>query len=75
MKITDSKQLGTLIREHRKRLKITQKDLAFASGTGTRFISDLEKGKQTCEIGKVLIILNSLGLKFSVLMQDEEYQD
>ena len=72
MKITDSKQLGTIIRLRRKGLKLTQKDLAFTSGTGTRFISDLEKGKQTCEIGKVLIVLNSLGIRFNILNSDNE---
>ncbi len=46
----------------RKQLKITQKDLAMACGTGLRFIVDLEKGKPTCQIGKTLQVLQSLGL-------------
>ncbi len=55
-------QLGKLIRETRKNLGVTQKDLAMTSGTGIRFIIDLERGKETCEIGKVLTILNTLGI-------------
>ena len=47
-------QIGKLIRETRKNLGVTQKDLALTSGTGIRFIIDLEKGKDTCEIGKAL---------------------
>ncbi len=66
MIIKNTKQLGTIIRAQRKQFKITQRDLALTSGTGTRFISDLEKGKQTCEIGKILQIVNSLGLKVSL---------
>lgn len=62
MKITDSQSLGTAIRGARRRLKVTQKDLALASGTGLRFIIDLEKGKPTCQIGKALEIVRNLGL-------------
>jgi HTH-type transcriptional regulator / antitoxin HipB len=47
-------QVGELIRDTRKRLGVTQKDLALTSGTGLRFIVDLEKGKETCELGKAL---------------------
>jgi len=36
------------------------------SGTGLRFIIDLEKGKPTCQIGKMLQVLNALGLKLQV---------
>jgi hypothetical protein len=35
------------------------------SGTGVRFIGDLEHGKETCEIGKVLAILNTLGIRIT----------
>jgi hypothetical protein len=39
--------------------------LALTSGTGLRFIIDLEKGKETCEIGKALTILQTLGIKLT----------
>jgi y4mF family transcriptional regulator len=51
-----------MIRENRKRLGVTQKDLALTSGTGLRFVIDLEKGKETCQIGKVLTVLQTLGI-------------
>lgn len=62
MNIRTTQQLGAAIRSRRKELKITQKDLAMACGTGLRFIIDLEKGKATCQIGKTLAVLQSLGL-------------
>ncbi|HRR34893.1 MAG TPA: helix-turn-helix transcriptional regulator [Kiritimatiellia bacterium] len=62
MKMKTSEQIGTAIRTRRKRLKITQKELAMACGTGLRFIVDLEKGKPTCQIGKTLQVLQALGL-------------
>jgi HTH-type transcriptional regulator / antitoxin HipB len=56
-------QIGSMIRDTRKRLGVTQKDLALTSGTGLRFVIDLEKGKETCQIGKALTILQTLGIK------------
>ena len=56
-------QIGKLIRETRKTLGVTQRDLSLTSATGLRFVSDLEKGKETCEVGKVLTILHTLGIK------------
>ena len=58
-----TEQIGKLIRETRKTLGVTQKDLSLTSGTGLRFVIDLEKGKETCEVGKVLTILHTLGIK------------
>jgi HTH-type transcriptional regulator/antitoxin HipB len=54
--------IGQLIRATRKKLGITQKDLALTTGTGLRFLTDLENGKPTCQIGKVLTILHAIGI-------------
>jgi len=59
-------QLGRFIRDTRKSLGVTQKNLALASGTGPRFLIELEKGKETCEIGKTLRVLNTLGIKITL---------
>ena len=56
------KDIGKLIRERRKDLKITQSELAQKCKTGVRFIVDLEKGKPTCEISKSLNIISELGI-------------
>jgi y4mF family transcriptional regulator len=61
------KQVGVLIRQTRKNLGVTQKDLALTSGTGLRFVIDLEKGKETCEIGKALTVLQTLGIKLTLI--------
>ena len=61
-----SKQIGKLIRQTRKNLAVTQRELALTSGTGVRFIIDLEKGKPTCEIGKALKIINTLGINMTL---------
>jgi HTH-type transcriptional regulator / antitoxin HipB len=59
-------QIGALIKQTRKSLGVTQKDLALTSGTGLRFVIDLEKGKVTCEIGKALTVLQTLGIKLAL---------
>jgi DNA-binding XRE family transcriptional regulator len=66
MTIRDTKSFGDGIRVARKRLKVTQKDVALANGTGLRFIIDLEKGKPTCQIGKALEIARSLGVELEM---------
>ena len=59
-------ELGQAIRKARKSLGVTQKDLALTSGTGLRFIIDLEKGKETCQIGKALRVLQTLGIRITL---------
>ena len=59
-------EIGQMIRESRKRLGVTQKDLALTSGTGLRFVIELEKGKETCQIGKVLTVLQTLGIRIAL---------
>lgn len=60
--IPSAKDLGIIVREARKRQDLTQEDLAGLTGTGRRFISELEQGKETAELGKVLSVLAALGL-------------
>lgn len=63
MNLSTSNDFGARLREKRKALGVTQKDLAMAAGTGLRFIIDLEKGKPSCQIGKALAVAQALGLK------------
>jgi y4mF family transcriptional regulator len=65
MKYT-AQAIGQTVRESRKRLGVTQKDLALTSGTGLRLVIDLEKGKETCQIGKVLTVLHTLGIRIAL---------
>ena len=61
------KDIGESVKSARKSMGVTQKDLALTSGTGLRFIIDLEKGKPTCEIGKVLAVLQTLGITITLV--------
>lgn len=61
-----AQELGRFIRITRKSLGVTQRNLALAAGTGLRFLIELEKGKETCEIGKTLKVLNTLGVRITL---------
>ena len=58
--------LGLLIRKARKEQGLTQADLTGISGLGIRFIGEVENGKSTAHIGKVMQLASSLGLVLSV---------
>ncbi|MFY9344640.1 MAG: helix-turn-helix transcriptional regulator [Planctomycetota bacterium] len=55
--------VGSLVRAMRKEQGMRQPDLAAACGTSVRFIVELERGKPTAQIGKVLNVLAMLGLR------------
>ena len=59
--ITSAHALGTTLRAARKRLGLTQPDLALAAGVGVRFIVDLERGKPTVRMEQVLRVIDALG--------------
>jgi y4mF family transcriptional regulator len=69
MKYTPER-IGELVRNIRKCMGVTQKDLAMTSGTGLRFIIEMERGKPTCQLGKVLTVLYTLGIKIEFTSPD-----
>ena len=60
--VTDAKEFGAAIRRRRKELGYTQAFLSDFSGFSVTFISDLENGKSTAELGKRIYLANLLGL-------------
>ncbi|MEC9482419.1 MAG: type II toxin-antitoxin system Y4mF family antitoxin [Halomonas sp.] len=64
--IRHSEDLGKLVRQLRVEQGLLQIDLAGLAGTGNRFIVDLERGKPTLQLQKVLDVLDLLGLEVIV---------
>lgn len=64
--IHSSSELGAVIRQQRKRLALKQLDIAGLGNTGNRFIVELEKGKPTAQLQKVLDVMDLLGLEVVV---------
>ena len=71
--INDMKGLGDLVRKTRKEQKLTQEQLSASCGVGVRFIREVEQGKETCQISKVLIVMQMLGLEI-ILAKRGEYR-
>ena len=64
--IQTPQDLGRMVRETRKRLKLTQPQLALAANVGVRFIVELEAGKTTLRLENILRVLQALGGVLSV---------
>jgi DNA-binding XRE family transcriptional regulator len=54
---------GSAVRRRRKELKISQAELALATGVSRGFVIDIEAGKPCCQIGRSLLVAEALGLK------------
>lgn len=54
-------QLGSALRARRKELTLTQFDLAELAGVSVRFLSDLERGKPSVQLGMVMAVARTLG--------------
>jgi y4mF family transcriptional regulator len=70
--ITSPQSLGTVLRASRKRLGLTQADLALAAGVGLRFIVELEAGKPTVRLEQVLRVVDALGSSLTLTGMDTE---
>lgn len=71
MKINKAEDIGMLIRERRKEMNMTQKGAAELCGVGVRFLSELERGKPTLEIDKVLSVASAFGFDVTATLKDE----
>src|SRR5882672_3481082 len=54
---------GSMIRGRRKALNMRQDQLAMATGVGRRFLIELEAGKPSCQLGRSLLVAETLGLR------------
>ncbi|EPC04168.1 hypothetical protein L861_02325 [Litchfieldella anticariensis FP35 = DSM 16096] len=60
--IRNSKMLGQLIRDTRKQQGLNLETLAGLCGLSIRFLSELENGRETCGFGRVMRVLDALGI-------------
>lgn len=65
-KVKNINEIGYLVRRKRKELGLSQMDAAGLLGVGVRFLSELERGKQTLAVGKVLQVIEGLGLEVQI---------
>ena len=65
-KIAEIAQIGAAIRLKRRAIGMRQAELAALAGVGARFLSEIENGKPSAQIGRVLQVLRRLGLDLSI---------
>jgi len=65
-KVTTAADIGRAVRKKRKEDGLTLADAAALCGVGYRFLSDLENGKETVQVGKILKVLTALGLDMTI---------
>lgn len=59
-------KLGHIVKQVRKEQGLTQRQLSSVTGVGLRFISELERGKGSCYIGKALTVVSMLGIDIMI---------
>jgi HTH-type transcriptional regulator / antitoxin HipB len=72
MRIRTPAELGALIRDYRRRLRLDQKSLAEKVDVSRQWIVDVEKGKSGAPIGLVLHTLSVLGIAIDAAAEGSE---
>jgi HTH-type transcriptional regulator/antitoxin HipB len=70
--ITLPADIGRIIRQKRKQDKLTLIQAAALCNVNYRFLSELENGKATAEIGKILQVLQGLGIDIILKTRDSD---
>lgn len=65
------KELGEFIAAERKRQRVTQLQLSQAADVGRRFVVEAEAGKDTVQAGKLLKVLDILGISIALTAPEE----
>jgi HTH-type transcriptional regulator / antitoxin HipB len=55
--------LGTLVKDHRKKAGLTQLELANLAGVGKTTVFDIEKNKETVRWNSLMAVLQVLNIK------------
>ncbi|MFP7365621.1 helix-turn-helix transcriptional regulator [Corynebacterium callunae] len=65
-----AEEIGQAILQGRKELNLRQAELAELAEVSERFIRDVEKGKTTVRLDKVIDVLSILGLEITIRLHD-----
>lgn len=63
-----SHKVGVIVRQTRVAQGLRQDQLAAAAGVGVRFLVELERGKPTVQLAKVLAVLDALGCRLQITL-------
>ena len=66
MQIRTALDLGLVIRDRRRKLELSQTELARKAGVGRQWVVAIERGKSRAELGLVLRTLSALDLPLTI---------
>ena len=66
VRVETAAEFGRVLRRRRKELGHTQAEVAALCHVGVRFLSELERGKATVELGRALKVARRLGLELQL---------
>ncbi|QTA84419.1 helix-turn-helix transcriptional regulator [Desulfonema magnum] len=69
--MNDIKEIGYIIRKKRREYGLTQVEAAGLCNVGVRFMSELENGKPTLQVGKVLHVLEAYGFSVTITHRED----
>jgi HTH-type transcriptional regulator/antitoxin HipB len=75
--MNDIDEIGSIVRFHRKKAGLTQKQLANLAGVGKTAVFDIEKGKSSIRLNTLLAVLSILNIRLSSEspLMDEWYKE
>lgn len=65
-------EIAATVQARRKSLGVTQSQLADLAGVSPKFVYDLEKGKPSVSLDRVLLVITALGLEFKLELATNE---
>ena len=68
--IVNSKEIGNIIKERRRILKVNQLELSELAGIGINTLVAIERGQGNPKLETLISVLNVLGLQLSVKLKD-----
>ncbi len=72
MQVHAPSDISKFVKARRKSLKLTQAECAAFCGVGNRFFPELENGKESLHIGKVLNVLQMLGINLYAIEKEKD---
>jgi transcriptional regulator with XRE-family HTH domain len=69
-RIYNAESLGAAIKHFRQEAGLSQAELADRSGLNRTYLSDLERGKETEQLRRLLRVLRELGVRMTVQKAD-----
>jgi len=70
----NQQEIGTIIKERRKQLKVNQQTLADLAGVGINTLVAIERGEGNPQLSTLLTILDTLGLQMNITLKTLSYE-